>query len=97
MSRRLDSVARAHARHEWWETSVRARLWGGGEAPLTSAQFGLLQTISGDRDVDALTASANNGVDVESAVRAMAQIGVLDLLRAPLGAQLSVAGAEQRG
>lgn len=95
LSRRLDSVARAHARHEWWETSVRAKLWGGAEAPLTSAQFRLLQTVDGVRDVDALAQVGAPDGDVAAAVRAMAEIGVLDLLRAPLGAQLSAVGAER--
>ena len=82
LSRRLDSVARAHARHEWWETSVRAKLWGGDEAPLTSAQFRLLQTVDGVRDVDTLAEAGAPDDDVAAAVRAMAEIGVLNLLRA---------------
>lgn len=96
MSRRLDSVARACARHEWCETSVRAKMWGGEEAPLTSAQFRLLQGIAGDRDVDALAEAAPED-DVVGAIRRMAEMGVVDLLRAPLGAQLSAAGSEHHG
>jgi hypothetical protein len=95
MSRRLDSVARAHARHEWWETSVRAKLWGGAEAPLTPAQFRLLQAIDGVRDVDALADAVAPDDDVAAAIRAMAESGVVDLLRTPLGAQLSGMGSER--
>ena len=74
---------------------MRAKLWGGAEAPLTSAQFRLLQTVDGVRDVDALAEAGAPDDDVAAAVRAMAEIGVLDLLRAPLGAQLSAVGAER--
>jgi len=89
LSRRLDSVAQVHARHEWMETSVRAKLWGLDEVSLTPSQFRVLQSLTGDRDVDSLSddalVAAQRDMDAVAAVRSMAQAGVVDLLTAPLG------------
>ncbi len=98
-SRRLDSVARIHARHEWMETSVRAKLFGLDEVPLTSSQFDVLRSLTGRRDVDSLpdALTAERGTDVLAAIRSMARAGVVDLLSAPLGTDpkhLSVHGAD---
>jgi hypothetical protein len=82
------------------ETSVRAKLWGLDEAPLTPSQFRLLQSLTGDRDVDSLSDGVVTGqrdMDAVAAVRSMAQAGVVDLLSAPLGVDpelLNIRGAD---
>jgi hypothetical protein len=87
VSRRLDSVARVHARHEWMETSARAKLWGLEEVALTPSQFAVLRSLTGDRDVDSLSDAVTSGrdTDVVAAVRSLARTGLVDLLNAPLG------------
>jgi hypothetical protein len=89
LSRRLDSVAQVHARHEWMETSLRAKLWGLDEVALAPPDFAVLRSLAGDRDVESLTGAAAPGVDTDvvASLRSMAQAGVVDLLSAPLGAE----------
>jgi hypothetical protein len=88
VSRRLDYVTRVHARHEWIETSVRAKLWGLEEVALTPSQFHVLKSLRGGRDVEGLAESIESAdpKEVVAAVRTMAATGVIDLLAAPLGA-----------
>jgi len=95
VSRRLDSVSRIHARHEWVETSVRAKLWGMEETTLTPSQFAILRSLSGDRDVASLGDPDAPGLDGEvvEAVRSMARAGVIDLLDAPLGVDSKLSSA----
>jgi hypothetical protein len=99
VSRRLDSVSRIHARHEWMETSVRAKLWGLEETTLTPAEFALLRSLSGDRDVASLSESGGpeGNSDVVEAVRSMARAGVVDLLDAPLGVDLKPSNVHGAG
>jgi hypothetical protein len=100
VSRRLDSVSRIHARHEWVETSVRAKLWG-TEQPvtLTPSEFALLRSLNGDRDVASLGDLVEPGLDVDvaDAVRSMARAGVIDLLAAPLGGDPRLSGMPGAG
>jgi hypothetical protein len=84
LSRRLDTVARTATRDGWREV-LEARVFGEEPVGLTELQHEALTTLDGAETVAAL-ASRLAGADAERQVMRLAELGVLDLVDAPLPA-----------
>jgi hypothetical protein len=93
-SRRLDTVSRTATRDGWREV-LEARVFGEEPVGVTELQYEALTTLDGTETVAAL-ASRLGAAEAERQVLRLAELGVLDLLDAPLSKPLSVRSAPQR-
>jgi hypothetical protein len=94
VARRFDAVSRTSTRNTWQEV-LQARVWGEEPFPLTESQFKVLQSVDGERTLEAVARAASaDGLDpqsVETDVRALAERGALDLM-VPARASAEAAG-----
>jgi hypothetical protein len=94
LSRRLDTVSRTATRDGWQEV-LEARVFGEEPVGLTELQHCALTTLDGSETVSALAERVSGAGDAEDASRQiarLAELGVLDLVDAPV----MNGGAERR-
>ena|SRR5436190_1281556 len=93
-ARRLDTVSRTATRDGWREV-LEARVFGEEPVGLTELQHDAITTLDGTETVAALASRLGDG-EAERQVLRLAELGVLDLLDAPLSKPLSMQPQQQR-